>query len=293
MTAIREALQELIHCMDLSAAGQPVYERWKHAVSNARAALSQEVPQPDDETTWTADYRAGYEAAVAACCALGWKTPQEVPQEPVADPKARAIKINSVIQAAWAHDASALALALQSEPATQAEIEAFPDYPPSQVKVAAQEPPPRDPQQEVDLLLGRAAAPSGELPPLELARKFHEAYERLAPLYGYETRQETREFDPTSNNGRLMIAVCAEVRAYAKAARGASPLTDEQIAPFVAIASEYESRMAQWREARAGTQEIADLHASFKALERRLIALAESGALGVIARAIEAARGEK
>ncbi len=166
MTAIREALQELIHCMDLSAAGQPVYERWKHAVNNARAALSQEVPQPDDETTWTADYRAGYEAAVAACCALGWKTPQEVPQEPVADPKARAIKINSVIQAAWAHDASALALALQSEPATQAEIEAFPDYPPSQVKVAAQEPPPRDPQQEVDLLLGRAAAPSGELPPL-------------------------------------------------------------------------------------------------------------------------------
>lgn len=43
------------------------------------------------------------------------------------------------------------------------------------------------------------------------ARRFHEAYERLAPSFGYETRTETREFDPTTPNGRLMIAVCAEV----------------------------------------------------------------------------------
>ena len=47
----------------------------------------------------------------------------------------------------------------------------------------------------------------------DLARKFHEAYERLAPSFGYETRKETREFDPQSNNGHLMIAVCAEVLA--------------------------------------------------------------------------------
>tara|TARA_R100000808_G_C2143785_1_gene151559 strand:- start:1737 stop:2042 length:306 start_codon:yes stop_codon:yes gene_type:complete len=45
----------------------------------------------------------------------------------------------------------------------------------------------------------------------ELARKFHEAYERLAPSFGYETRKETRDFDPTSANGKLMIAVCDEV----------------------------------------------------------------------------------
>jgi SAM-dependent methyltransferase len=45
----------------------------------------------------------------------------------------------------------------------------------------------------------------------ELARRFHEAYERLAPSFGYETRPETRAFDPTSKNGRLMIAVCAEI----------------------------------------------------------------------------------
>lgn len=49
--------------------------------------------------------------------------------------------------------------------------------------------------------------------PENLARRFHEAYERLAPSFGYETRQETRQFDPTSKNGRLMIAVCAEIGA--------------------------------------------------------------------------------
>lgn len=43
------------------------------------------------------------------------------------------------------------------------------------------------------------------------ARQFHEAYERLAPSFGYETRADTKAFDPTSPNGRLMTAVCGEV----------------------------------------------------------------------------------
>jgi len=47
----------------------------------------------------------------------------------------------------------------------------------------------------------------------QLARKFHDSYERLAPSFGYETRQETRDFDPTTPNGRLMIAVCGEIGA--------------------------------------------------------------------------------
>lgn len=46
-----------------------------------------------------------------------------------------------------------------------------------------------------------------------LAEKFHDAYERLAPSFGYETRIETRKFDPESPNGRLMIAVVSEVAA--------------------------------------------------------------------------------
>jgi hypothetical protein len=46
---------------------------------------------------------------------------------------------------------------------------------------------------------------------LELAMRFHEIYERLAPSFGYETRTETRKFDPTTPNGKLMIAVCGEI----------------------------------------------------------------------------------
>jgi hypothetical protein len=46
---------------------------------------------------------------------------------------------------------------------------------------------------------------------IELARVFHEAYERLAPEFGYRTREETRRFDPETPNGRLMVAVCREV----------------------------------------------------------------------------------
>ena len=48
---------------------------------------------------------------------------------------------------------------------------------------------------------------------LRLATMFHEAYERLAPKFGYETRLETRVFDPTSKNGQLMVAVCEEISA--------------------------------------------------------------------------------
>jgi hypothetical protein len=46
---------------------------------------------------------------------------------------------------------------------------------------------------------------------LKVATDFHEAYERLAPSFGYETRTETRKFDPESPNGKLMMAVCHEV----------------------------------------------------------------------------------
>ena len=46
---------------------------------------------------------------------------------------------------------------------------------------------------------------------LSLSLLFHETYERLAPNYGYETRIATRQFDPDSPNGRLMIAVCGEI----------------------------------------------------------------------------------
>lgn len=44
-----------------------------------------------------------------------------------------------------------------------------------------------------------------------LARKFHEYYEENAPFFGYITKEETKEFDPASNNGRLMAYVCKTI----------------------------------------------------------------------------------
>jgi hypothetical protein len=46
-----------------------------------------------------------------------------------------------------------------------------------------------------------------------MARAFHDTYERLAPQFGYETRLSTRTFDPESANGKLMIAMCAAMKA--------------------------------------------------------------------------------
>lgn len=46
-----------------------------------------------------------------------------------------------------------------------------------------------------------------------VAEQFHDIYEELAPLFGYQTREDTKIFDKTSTNGRLMIAVVERVLA--------------------------------------------------------------------------------
>jgi hypothetical protein len=46
---------------------------------------------------------------------------------------------------------------------------------------------------------------------IEAARAFHDAYERLAAETGYVTRPDTRDFDPETLNGRLMIATTRAV----------------------------------------------------------------------------------
>jgi hypothetical protein len=47
----------------------------------------------------------------------------------------------------------------------------------------------------------------------DLARLFHETYERLAPQYGYETRKESAKpwEEVPDQNRRLMVAVCEEL----------------------------------------------------------------------------------
>lgn len=43
--------------------------------------------------------------------------------------------------------------------------------------------------------------------PVAMAYSFHYEYERLAPMFGYKTREDTRVFDSESPNGKLMVAV--------------------------------------------------------------------------------------
>ena len=46
---------------------------------------------------------------------------------------------------------------------------------------------------------------------LEIIKKFHNTYEKLASEYTYETREDTKAFDINSNNGKLMYATVNEI----------------------------------------------------------------------------------
>lgn len=65
------------------------------------------------------------------------------------------------------------------------------------------------------------AAPGTPLTPEDVARYFHEAYERLAPSFGYETRKASAVpwADVPEPNRSLMVAVAGEVLATLDAAR--------------------------------------------------------------------------
>jgi hypothetical protein len=53
-----------------------------------------------------------------------------------------------------------------------------------------------------------------------MAKQFDDLYEKLAPLFGYETRADTKQFDPESPNGKLMIAVCCRLLAASQGRKG-------------------------------------------------------------------------
>lgn len=64
----------------------------------------------------------------------------------------------------------------------------------------------------------------------KVARAFHEAYERLAPRFGYTTRMESSvpwEQVPIENR-QLMVAVCAELLDE-KVIQTAIPLSDGKL----------------------------------------------------------------
>ena len=78
------------------------------------------------------------------------------------------------------------------------------------------------------------------LPADKLARLFHDTYERLAPMFNYTTRTDTREFDSLSTNGRFMIAVIegAILPAIAAALRAEHKRTMERYAATALTANE-------------------------------------------------------
>lgn len=53
---------------------------------------------------------------------------------------------------------------------------------------------------------------------LELAQKFHETYERLAPGFNYNTRKSSAVpwKDVPAKNKQLMVAVCREILYFLK-----------------------------------------------------------------------------
>lgn len=54
--------------------------------------------------------------------------------------------------------------------------------------------------------------------PEQLAKQFHETYERLAPEYGYKTREASAVpwNEVPEQNKKLMIAVCREIMTKGK-----------------------------------------------------------------------------
>ena len=90
------------------------------------------------------------------------------------------------------------------------------------------------------------------IPAEELANKFHDEYERLAPQFGYETREETRTFNKTSPNGRLMIAVCSEVIDWLESCNKKEPMSDKK-AMHVRVRLADAERTLEWREVEAAS----------------------------------------
>jgi hypothetical protein len=73
-------------------------------------------------------------------------------------------------------------------------------------------------------------APPGFVRAERLAQQFHEAYERLAPQFGYQTREASAKpwADVPEPNRSLMIAVAAEVFEAAAPAIRQAAVNDER-----------------------------------------------------------------
>lgn len=90
-----------------------------------------------------------------------------------------------------------------------------------------------------------------DLDPTAIAQAFHEAYERLAPSYGYETRRESAVpwADVPEQNRALMTAVAAEVAPLI----AAKPIRERD-----SLARRLSIRFGELEEARAALRQAHD-----------------------------------
>lgn len=81
-----------------------------------------------------------------------------------------------------------------------------------------------------------------------MAKRFHDIYEELAPEYGYATREDTKEFDPESPNGKLMTRVCGIVtKEFQERIEGLENELLEQ-SRLLAMSAEREKDFNTWKE---------------------------------------------
>lgn len=88
-----------------------------------------------------------------------------------------------------------------------------------------------DMQDESNQPVAASSSAGGAREPEELAQRFHEAYERLAPDFGYSTREASRKpwAEVPEQNRKLMIAVCAELLQADAARLRSAPAAEDQL----------------------------------------------------------------
>lgn len=105
---------------------------------------------------------------------------------------------------------------------------------------------------------------------LEITKKFHDTYEKLASEYTYETREDTKVFDINSNNGKLMYATVNEIvspileenQELKSQLKGTTHCFDEE---------EHEKLKKQLEELKEEKQEWINLLAMFKNQQKEFI----------------------
>ena len=105
---------------------------------------------------------------------------------------------------------------------------------------------------------------------LEITKKFHDTYEKLASEYTYETREDTKVFDINSNNGKLMYATVNEIvspileenQELKSQLKGTTHCFDEE---------EHEKLKKQLEELKEEKQEWINLIAMFKNQQKEFI----------------------